>query len=402
MSSKKVLLVDKFPPFVIDRLKQAGLQVDYRPDIGDGLKAALAGVSILSVRSTKVKKDVIEAGDDLQLVIRAGAGVDNIDVAAASHLGIYVANCPGKNATAVAELAMGLLLAADRRIPQATADLRAGKWDKKEYSKASGLYGRTLGILGIGTIGKLVLSRAHAFGMKVVAWSRSLTPEQAEILGVGHCATPTELAKKSDAVSVHLALSADTHHLVGKEFLAAMKPGAILVNTSRGEITDTAALEEAVGAGRVRAAVDVIEGEPAAAQAAIDLPVLEHAGLIGTPHIGASTDQAQEAIGEEVVRIILDFIRDGIVPNTVNLARHTPAQWLLVVRHYDRVGVLAGIFDMLSRADINVQRTSNVVFEGAEAAVARIELDRDPGRETVDALRQSEHILSVDLVELVD
>ena len=401
MNPKKVLLVDKFPPSVIDRLQSSGLQVDYRPDAGtEGLKTALPGVSILSVRSTKVTADALGSADSLQLIIRAGAGTDTIDVPAASRVGIYVANCPGKNAVAVAELAMGLLLAADRRIPQATADLRAGKWDKKEYAKAAGLHGRTLGVLGVGTIGTLVLARARAFGMKVAAWSRSLTPEQAGALGAERCGSPADLAARADAVSIHLALSADTHHLVGKEFLAAMKPGAILVNTSRGELVDSAAVAEAVRTRGIRFAADVLEGEPTAAQASFDHPLLKTPGFIGTPHIGASTEQAQEATGDEVVRIILEFLGGGAAPNTVNLARHTPAKFLLVVRHYDRVGVLAGIFDLLRRAGINVQRTSNVVFEGAEAAVARVELDKDPGGETVKMLRKAEHVLSVDLVEL--
>src|SRR5205085_2240187 len=165
---------------------------------------------------------------------RAGAGVDTIDVATASSLGIFVANCPGKNSIAVAELVIGLLLSLDRRIPDQVADLRRGTWNKGEYSKARGLHGRTLGILGLGEIGREVTVRAKALGMSVVAWSRSLTKEEAGRLGIGYCQTPLDLARVSDAVSVNVAATAETQNLIDASFLAALKPGAYLINTSRG------------------------------------------------------------------------------------------------------------------------------------------------------------------------
>lgn len=398
---RKLLVADKFPAQGLEALKQLGLDVDYRAELdAAGLAAALRDASILIVRSTKVNAAAIDGAKNLQLIVRAGAGVDNIDASRASALGIYVANCPGKNAAAVAELAMGLLLAADRRIPAATADLRAGNWNKKEFSKAGGLYGRTLGVLGVGRIGELVIERARAFGMNVLACSRSLTPEKAAELGVGFCPDLYRLAQQSDAVSIHLALNAETHHLVDDRFFSELKPGAILVNTSRGEVVNPAALDKAVREKNIRPALDVFEGEPSGGAARFELPVRELPGFVGTPHIGASTDQAQEAIAAEAVRIAREFLQSGSVPNCVNLAEHTPARVLLVVRHFDKVGVLAGIFDKLRAAGINVQRTGNIVFAGAQAAVARIELEAHPSDAVLAAIRGQEHVLSAEAMPL--
>ena len=176
----------------------------------------------------------------LSLIVRAGAGVNTIDVEAANQRGIYVTNCPGKNSAAVAELAIGLLIACDRRIVSATNDLRSGQWRKKEYGKARGLRGRTLGIIGVGMIGKEVIRRAHGLGMQVVAWSRSLNEALAAELGVTYCASPLEVAQCSDAVSIHVAAAPETNKLVGREFLDAMKNGAILINAARGEVVDRA------------------------------------------------------------------------------------------------------------------------------------------------------------------
>lgn len=399
--NRHVVVADKFPAAGIERLKKLGLVVDYQPGAEPAaLAAILAQATILIVRSTKVNAAAIDAGKNLQLIVRAGAGVDNIDSAKASALGVYVANCPGKNAAAVAELTLGLLLAADRRIPDATAQLKAGQWNKKEFSQADGLYGRTLGVLGVGKIGELVIERARAFGMRVLACSRSLTPERARELGVEFCPDLYRLAQESDVVSIHLAMNVETHHLVDARFFAKLKPRAILINTSRGEVVELAALEKAVKEKGLRVAFDVFDGEPTAGTAPFTLAAREWPGFVGTPHIGASTEQAQAAIAEEAVAIVEEFLRTGAVRNCVNLAEHTPARWLLVVRHFDKVGVLAGIFEKLRAAGINVQRTSNVVFAGAEAAVARVELDQAPEASLLTALRQQEHVLSAECVEL--
>jgi D-3-phosphoglycerate dehydrogenase len=237
----KVLIADKFEKVGIDGLNELGCTVVSRPDVSaDALPAAVREVDphILIVRSTKVTADSLNAGTALTLVIRAGAGIDTIDVPAASSRGIFVSNCPGKNSIAVAELVMGLVLACDRRIPDQVADLRQGKWNKAEYAKARGLYGRTLGVVGLGRIGREVAARARAFGMRVLAWSRTLTHEEADRLGVAYAQSPLEVARLSDVVSINVAANAETRNLVNAEFLAAMRPGAYLINTCRGSVLD--------------------------------------------------------------------------------------------------------------------------------------------------------------------
>ncbi|HJR51845.1 MAG TPA: NAD(P)-dependent oxidoreductase, partial [Gemmatimonadales bacterium] len=230
----KVLIADKFEKVGIDGLHELGCTVVSRPELSaDALPAAITEVdpNILIVRSTKVSAAALNAGTSLTLVIRAGAGIDTIDVASASGRGIFISNCPGKNSIAVAELVMGLLLACDRRIPDQVADLRQGKWNKAEYSKARGLYGRRLGIVGLGQIGKEVAIRARAFGMRVLGWSRTLTHEEAERLGIVYAQSPLEIARICDVVTINVAANADTKHMVNAEFLAAMRPGAYLINT---------------------------------------------------------------------------------------------------------------------------------------------------------------------------
>src|ERR671928_709504 len=205
----KVLIADKFEQSGRDGLAAIGCDVSYEPDLKDeALVEAIRqrGPDVLVVRSTKVNEAALEAGA-LKLVVRAGAGYNTIDVAAASRRGIYVSNCPGKNSIAVAELAFALILALDRRIADNVIALRAGEWNKKEFSKARGLFGRTLGLIGVGKIGQEMIPRAHAFGMPVVAWSRRLTQERAASLGVAYLESPQEVARAADVVSVHLALT---------------------------------------------------------------------------------------------------------------------------------------------------------------------------------------------------
>ena len=399
----KILVADKFEKSGLEGLKGLGCEVLYQPDAkDDALTEALraSGAEVLVVRSTKVTRPMLESGT-LSLVIRAGAGYNTIDVEAASERGISVANCPGKNSIAVAELAFGLILALDRHIAEGAADLKRGVWNKKEYSKARGLFGSTLGVLGTGGIGKEMISRARAYGMPVVAWSRSLTPEKAAALGVERRAAPAQVAASSDIVSVHLAAKPETRGLCGEEFFAAMRPGAFFVNTSRAEVVDQAALERAVREKGIRAALDVFAGEPAGGTGEVTDPIFGLSGVVGSHHIGASTEQAQEAIAAETVRIVREYRDTGRAPNVVNLARKSPATHLLVVRHYDRVGVLAAVFDRIKEAGINVQETENIVFDGAKAAVARIHLNQAPGPETLDAIRRStEDIIEMSVVAL--
>ncbi|MHB1008988.1 MAG: phosphoglycerate dehydrogenase [Propionibacteriaceae bacterium] len=396
----RVLIADSFERSGVDALTAAGMDVTVDPQLsGASLAEAVAAQrpDVLVVRSTKVPEEVLAAGP-LKLVVRAGAGYNTIDVAAASKRGIYVSNCPGKNSVAVAELAFGLILALDRRIVDNTVDLREGRWNKSAYSKGAGLYGRTLGLIGVGGIGSAMVARAKGFGMKVVAWSRSLTPERAEELGVVAMPSPVAVAEAADVVSVHVALNDGTRGLCGADFFAALKPGALFVNTSRGEVVDEAALAAAIADKGVRAGLDVFADEPAGGSGEYTGVIGANAGVYGTHHIGASTAQAQEAIAAEAVRIITVFAATGEVPNAVNIAVSTPAVCSLVVRHLDRPGVLAACLDAVSRAGINVQEMSNTVFDGSEAAVATIRLEVEPSAELLAAIRAADNVLDASVV----
>jgi len=411
----KVLIADQFEQSGIDAIAAAACEVIYEPSLADQQLADALTASqpdVLVIRSTKVTEPML-AHTSLSLIVRAGAGVNTIDVKAASRRGIYVSNCPGKNSIAVAELTFALILALDRRIAENVNDLRAGKWNKKEYSKARGLFGRTLGILGYGNIGQEVARRALAFGMRVVVWSRrfeesshagSRIPDPGSRIAdpdatVVH--SPEDVAAQADILSVHLALAGDTRNLVSDSILNRLKPGSYFVNTSRAEVVDHAALADAVRNRGIRAALDVFVQEPASSTGEFSDALLTLPGVIGTHHIGASTEQAQEAIAAEAARIVRVYKETGKVPNVVNLATTTPATHMLVVRHRDRPGVLAHVFDHLRAGNLNVQETENIVFEGAEAAIARINLDGEPPAGLLQTIaRGNQDILNLYLVKI--
>jgi D-3-phosphoglycerate dehydrogenase len=405
----KILVADKFEQSGIDGLRAIGCEVVYEPELRDeSLANAIAdsGAEVLVVRSTQVTPPMLDAGK-LALIVRAGAGVNTIDVAAASKRGIYVSNCPGKNAIAVAELTFALLLAIDRRVPDNVSDLHAGTWNKKEYSKAQGLYGRTMGLIGFGSIGQEVARRARGFGMPVIVWSRRFSEnvearQQAiEESGIWVADTPREVFERADIISVHLALTKETRGFINADLLQHARKRAIFINTARAEVVDYNALTKAVHEKGLRVGLDVFANEPSGAEGAIDDPIVSLSGVYGTHHIGASTDQAQEAIAAEAVRIVKNFVETGRVPNVVNLAKRSPATHMLVVRHRDKPGVLAHVFQLLRDAGLNVQETENIIFEGADAAVARINLDREPPRSTIDQIRSGhEDVLDLQLVRL--
>lgn len=316
----KVLIADKFEASGVNGLKGLGCDIVHEPDLkDDSLAAAIGetGAEVLVVRSTKVTEPMLD-GSKLRLIIRAGAGYNTIDVKAAAARKIFVANCPGMNSVAVAELAMGLLLSLDRRIADNVADLRAGVWNKKEYGRAKGVYGTTLGLVGLGQIGQETAARAKAFGMNVIGWSRSLTPEKAAALGIGHRASILEVARDCDTLSIHLALNDQTRGVINAEVFEAMKPGSFFINTSRAEVVDQAALASAIGAKGLRAGLDVFANEPSGATGAFEDAIVNLPGVHGTHHIGASTDQAQEAVATETVRIVEVFQATGAPPNVVN------------------------------------------------------------------------------------
>jgi len=400
----RILLADKLASFVPEALEASGCAVTAMPSLkGEALEAALRDVDpeVLVVRSTKVTAAHLAAASSLSLIIRAGAGVNTIDVATASSRGVYVSNCPGRNAIAVAELTFGHLINLDRRIVDNAIALRAGRWEKKSLGKARGLHGRTLALLGIGQIGREVIRRAHAFGIQVRAWSRSLTPELAAELGVEQASSPLDACRGAHMLSVHLAKTPETTGLVGRQLLEALQPGAYVVHTARGGIVDEDDLQQAIRTRGLRAGLDVYTHEPGSADTTFDDPIARNESVYGTHHIGASTDQATESVGAEVARIVGCYQRTGSAPNCVNLATQTRASHLLVVRHADRVGVLASVLDALRQDHVNVQEMENVVFRGeGSAAVARIQVNSPPSAHTIDRIESHPHILSISLVAL--
>ena len=402
-SPMKILIADAFSEAGAQRLRDAGHAVvtDFGLK-GSALTEALAEhePQVLIVRSTKVTATDLDADPELELIVRAGAGYDTIDVEGASERGIFVANCPGKNATAVAELAFGLLLGLDRRIPDNVAEARQGQWNKKAFSNAFGVKGTTLGLIGLGSIGQEMIPRAKAFGMRVVAWSRSLTDESAAELGVARMESPEDVAAAADVVSVHVASTPQTKGLIGRRFFEEMRHGAFLINTSRAAVVDEEAARWALDAKNIRFATDVPAGEPSAKEGTFEHPLLGHPNFYVTHHIGASTEQATEAIGQEAVRVVMTYAETGRVPNCVNLAEQSPATHLLTVRHRDRVGVLAGVLDAVSEAGWNVQEMENLIFAGAEAACARIRFDGRPNPDTLRAIRDQDHVLAATIIAL--
>ncbi len=320
----KILFADKFPEHALDQLQSLGHSWDYEPDLtADELPASIAGYDALVVRSTRVDGPVIDAADALRIVIRAGAGTNTIDKDAAATRNIRVCNVPGRNALAVAELTMGLLLAIDRNIPDNVADLRAGRWNKKKYSVAHGLHGRNIGIVGLGAIGLAVAEIAAAFGMHVHVIGKSGRSGEAigrlSAIGAVDVDSLEELASRCDVLSFHVPASSETRGIVNGELLDRLAPGSIILNTARGDIVDEAALIGAMDAKGIRAGLDVYQDEPTGGEGEFDSTLGQHPNVYGTHHIGASTTQAQNAVAEGVVEII-DAFGQGRVLHCVNLA----------------------------------------------------------------------------------
>ncbi len=396
----KILIADALESVAIEAMSERGHTVDVNAALSDdALPTAVAGYEVLVVRSTRVSADTIRAGHELSLVIRAGAGVNTIDVAAAADAGVYVANVPGRNAVAVAELTLGLLLAIDRRIPDNVADLRAGIWDKRGYSAADGIFGKSFGVVGLGAIGLAVAERAKAFGVRLITQRRPgrspATLDRIETLGIRQVDDLDALVAESDIVTIHLPATAETVGLFDRRLIGLLRPTAMLLNTSRGDIVDGAAMLTALDRG-VRAGLDVYPDEPAASQARWRSALAAHPNVVGTHHIGASTSQAQRAIADGVVEIVDAYAR-GEVPNCVNLARDRLGNHTINVRHFDRVGVLAAVLDILRRGNLNVEQMENRIFTGSHAAVATIELVGDVPPGLLDAVRDVPDVIHVSI-----
>jgi D-3-phosphoglycerate dehydrogenase len=319
----KILFADKFPEHGLERLRGEGHDCDYQPDLtGADLAARVPGCDVLVVRSTTVDAATVDAADKLQMIIRAGAGTNTIDKDAAAEKSVRVCNVPGKNALAVAELTLGLLLAIDRNIPDNVADLRAGRWNKKKYSVARGLHGRSIGIVGLGAIGIAVAERAAAFGMQVHVIARpgrsGDVADRLSRLDTVQVDNLEEMADRCDVLSFHVPASPETKGLVNRSLLERMAPGSILINTARGDVVDEQALIDAMDSKDIRAGLDVYDNEPATGEGEFDSALARHPNVYGTHHIGASTAQAQDAVAQGVIETIDAFVQ-GRVINCVNL-----------------------------------------------------------------------------------
>jgi D-3-phosphoglycerate dehydrogenase/(S)-sulfolactate dehydrogenase len=311
----RVLVSDDLSPEAVRILKDAGLDVDVKVGLKpDALEEIVGGYDALAVRSaTKVTAKLLEKATRLKVVGRAGVGVDNVDLDAATRRGVVVMNTPGGSSVTVAELALAMILSLFRHVPAATASVKAGKWEKKRF-QGHEIAGKTLGVVGIGNIGSVLVERALAMKMRVVAYDPFITPEAAAKLGASLVDLET-LWREADVVSLHVPLTDQTRNLVNAATLAKMKKGAILVNCARGGVVDEKALADALASGHLGgAALDVFEKEPPAA----DHPLLRQDAFVCTPHIGASTEEAQSAVAIAVAEQLVAYLRDGVVKNAVN------------------------------------------------------------------------------------
>ncbi|HZR09006.1 MAG TPA: phosphoglycerate dehydrogenase [Myxococcales bacterium] len=314
----RILISDDLSPeskTILERIP--GAQVDFKPGLTPAeLREVIGGYDALAVRSaTKVTADLLSAAGRLRVIGRAGTGVDNIDLATATRRGVVVMNAPGGNSVSVAEHTVALLLALARQVADASQSTRAGKWEKKKFASGRELSGKTLGVIGTGNIGALVVQRAKAFGMKVVAYDPFLSEEAAAKLGVELVALP-DIFRRSDAITLHVPLTEQTKNMVGAPQLAQMKPGALLINCARGGLVDEKALADALRSKRLGgAALDVFESEPPSA----DHPLFACENFIATPHLGGSTEDAQQNVAVIVCEAMVEYLTTGTVRNAVNV-----------------------------------------------------------------------------------
>jgi D-3-phosphoglycerate dehydrogenase len=337
----KVLVSDPLAPEGLEILQKArGLEVVNAPDLShEELLEAIRDAEGLVIRSgTKVTAEVLEAAEKLKVIARAGIGVDNVDVGVASKRGVIVENTPGGNTVTTAEHALALLVALARHVPQATASMKSGKWEKKKF-KGIELYNRTLGVVGLGNVGRVVADRARGLGMRVIAFDPHISTEVAQKHDVELLAFD-ELLERSDAITIHVPRTKETAGLMGREAFEKVRPGVLLVNAARGGIVDEEALAAALESGQVGgAALDVFAEEPPPP----DHPLLGMDNVICTPHLGASTGQAQLNVSITAAEQVRDYLLEGAVRNAVNVPSISP-ELLEQVRPYLVLGEKLGRF----------------------------------------------------------
>ena len=360
----KVLISDNLSPVGEKILRDAGLEVDVKTGLPpEELKAIIPQYDGLVIRSaTKVRQDIIEAATNLKVVGRAGIGLDNVDIPAASQKGIVVMNAPDGNATTAAEHAIAMIMSLARNIPQATASMKSGKWEKKSFMGRE-VTGKTLGIVGIGRIGSIVANRAQGLKMKVIAFDPFMPPELVEKIGV-ELVDLMELARRADFISVHTPLTKETHHILSTEFFAAMKNDAMFVDCARGGVVDEVALHKALSEGQIAgAALDVFEKEPTTLEGT---PLLGLNNFICTPHLGASTSEAQENVAVAIAEQVADYLRKGVVRNAVNVPSVSD-DVLASIGPYINLGEMLGSLHMqIARGGVE---EVNLEFSGDLAAL---------------------------------
>jgi D-3-phosphoglycerate dehydrogenase / 2-oxoglutarate reductase len=356
----RVLISDKLEASGVEVLQKAGIEVDNRPQLGKGenkaeLFAAVAQADALIVRSdTKVTAELLEHAGKLRAVVRAGVGVDTIDVAAATRKGIVVMNTPGGNTVSTAEQTLTLMMSMARHTPAADASVKAGKWERGKFLGTQ-LAGKTLGIVGLGRIGREVARRAIAFDMKVLGYDPILAPERAAQFGVESVPDVPTLLPRCDFLTVHVPGGNETMNLIGAAELATMKKGARIINCARGGIINEQALADAIRSGHIAgAALDVFCQEPPPA----DSPLLHLPGVVTTPHLGASTAEAQLSVAIEAAQLLVDYLTRGIVQSAVNMAsvdRTELEELRLYIDLARRLGVLHSqmVAGTISRAQIS-------------------------------------------------
>lgn len=383
----KIVVADAFSPNGIEEMKKMGHEVHYEPKCtGDDFVKVMSEVKpvVLIVRSKKVTSKEIDADPKLEMVIRAGAGFDTIDVKHCSEKGIYVCNCPGKNSIAVAELTMGLMIAIDRRIADGNQLLKEGKWAKAMFANCLGLKGRTVGLLGIGNVGKEVAKRCLAFDMKVLAWDVYLSKETIESMGATKVETVEELAKKSDILSIHVPAVKETIGIINKKFLSLLKPNAVIINAARGNlVVEEDVIEHLDNTKDFWYGADVFMNEPAQKQAPFDSKLAKHPKVVGSHHVGASTLEAETAIGIEAVRMVKEYGASKKVNNCVNLATDIKDTHSISVKYANKVGALASILAVLDKQGLRIEELKNEVFKNRMACVSEIHFTGDASKKDV-------------------
>jgi len=399
----KILVGCPQPESALQELQALAADVVYEPELTAAqLEGLIRDVAVLVVRRTRVSPEIIAAGRSLQLIVRAGTDVGNIAIDAASAAGIFVCNCPHKDALAIAELTIGLLVALDRRLLARVSAVREGRLDEPPPAEALGLAGRTLGLMGLGPVERETARRARAFGLNVLVWSPTLTPERAAAANVRFCAWPRELARQSDMVAVFARRQQVVELLVDREFLENMRHGAYLVYIGHPAALDEVALAEIAAQRNLRVAYDIYDPQSTGAglsRVQSRLQLLPD--VIGTHHLADRTSQAYQATAQEVVRVIRQFLVCGEVVNCVNLLEHGPATWQMVLRLRDTIGVLASVLDRIREDGINVEEISSRVFTGAQAGCCIIALNERPSADALRAIRQTDGVLHCELRALV-